>query len=313
MNIDQTAIRVVRRTDTGIETLMSPRPTGNGVRVRVTSAGICGSDLHATRTGPLPFVLGHEFGGRLLDGTLVAVQPSLPCGTCPSCLRGEEQTCAAARRSFHGASLDGGLADEVLVDPRLIVPVPEGVDETVVALVEPIAVAVHAVERARPRDGERVLVVGGGTIGLLCAGVLHDRGIDVDLSARHPHQVTAAQRLGARTEVSGRYSLVIDAAATTSSFEQTLRAAEDGGRIVLVGLPWEPLSFGMALVLREINLVPAIFYTRADLAEAAAVLSRHPEFADILVTHRFPLEKADEAFRVAGDRASGAIKVHLLP
>jgi threonine dehydrogenase-like Zn-dependent dehydrogenase len=303
--------RVVRRTEAGIETLHEPPPDGEGARLRVTSAGICGSDLHAVAAGPLPVVLGHEFGGRTDDGRLVAVLPYLPCGTCPACLRGAEQLCPTGTRTFSGASRDGGLADEVLVDPRCLVPVPDRVDPAAVALVEPIAVAVHAVGRAPAPD--RALVIGGGSIGLLCAAVLADRGVAVDVVARHAAQRAAADALGAGAAASGRYPLVIDAAGTASSMAEGVRAADRGGRLVLVALPWEPVPFGLGLVLKEVALLPAIYYTRAEFAAAAQVLGRHPELAGLLVTHRFGLDEAADAFRVAGDRAAGAIKVHLLP
>ena len=116
-----------------------------------------------------------------------------------------------------------------------MVAVPDGVPPSTPALVEPIAVAVHAVNRAAPE--ERVLVIGGGSIGLLCAAVLADRGVAVDVLARHLAQLAAAGALGAGTTVCGRYRAVIDAAGTASSMEQAVRAAERGGRVVLVALP----------------------------------------------------------------------------
>lgn len=305
-------MRSVRHTSAGIETVVGPPPGGEGVRVSVTSAGICGSDLHAVAAGPSSVVLGHEFGGLLDDGSLVAVQPFAPCGACAACGRGDEQLCPATR-DFSGATRDGGLADEVLVDPRCLVPVPRGVDPGAVALVEPLAVAVHAVGRAGLQPGDRTLVIGGGSIGLLCAAVLADRGIAVDLLARHPGQRAVAEALGAGAEATGRYRVVVDAAGTPSSAEQSVRAVERGGRIVLVALPWEGVSYGLPLVLKEASVVPAIYYGRGAFAAAADLLGRHPELPGLLVTHRFPLEEAATAFRVAGNRADGAIKVHLIP
>lgn len=303
--------RAVRRTEAGIETLHGPPPIGEGVRIRVTSAGICGSDLHAVAAGPLPVVLGHEFGGRTDDGRLVAVMPYAPCGACAACVRGDEQLCPTGIRAFHGASLDGGLADEVLVDPRSLVPVPNGVDPAAVALVEPLAVAVHAVGRAPAPD--RALVIGGGTIGLLCAAALADRGVAVDVLARHPAQRAAADALGAGGAATGRYGLVIDAAGTASSMEQAVRSAERGGSVVLVALPWEPVVLPPTLVLKEVAVRPAVYYSRAEFEDAARLLARHPELPGLLVTHRFGLDDAADAFTAAGNRAAGAIKVHLLP
>src|SRR4051794_39808570 len=244
--------RYVRRIPSGVVTEHGPSPLGEGVLVRVTSAGICGSDLHAAAGGPIGVVLGHEFGGRTDDGTLVAVVPHAACGACPVCARGLQHLCPVGARSFHGSTIDGGLADEVLVDPRCLVAVPEPVDPATVALVEPLAVAVHAVNRASIGADDRVLVIGGGSIGLLCAAVLLDRGISVDLVARYPSQVAAAEGIGAGTSPEGRYPVVVDAAGTSSSMEQATHAAERGGSIVLVALPWDPVPLGMSLVLKEV-------------------------------------------------------------
>jgi len=305
--------RGVRRTEAGIETVHGPSPVGESVRVRVTSAGICGSELHAVAGGPMPVVLGHEFGGRTDDGRLVAVMPYAPCGTCPACARGDEQLCPAGTRAFHGGTRDGGLADEVLVDPGSLVPVPAGVEPEAVGLVEPIAVAVHAIGRAPLAAGERALVIRGGSIGLLCAAVLADRGLGVDLLARHRAQIRAAGAIGAATIAAGRNPVVVDAAGTASSMERAVRMAERGGRVVLVALPWAPVPIGAALVLKEVAVLPAGYYSRADFADAAELLGRHPDLPGRLVTHRFGLEDAATAYAVAGDRAAGAIKVHLLP
>jgi threonine dehydrogenase-like Zn-dependent dehydrogenase len=306
-------VRAVRCTAGGVETVTVPAPEGPGLRLRVTSAGICGSDLHAVRSGPLPFVLGHEFGGRLDDGRLVAVHPMVPCGTCAACERGAEQLCPETRRTFYGGSRDGGLSELVLVDPRCIVPVPAEVDEKAVALVEPTAVAAHAVERVAPSAGERALVLGAGSIGLLCAAVLLDRGVSVDIAARHPHQAAAARAVGANVEIGRDYSLVMDAAGTADSAKESVRCTEPGGRIGLVALPWQALPYGMGLVLKEISVIPAAFSTHKDFVAAADLLGRCPELVEALVTHRFALDDAAEAFRVAGDRSGGAIKVHLHP
>ena len=122
-------MRAVRNTERGIEVLDVPPPesTDGLVRVRVRAAGICGSDLHLIEWGPLPVTLGHEFGGVLDDGTEVAVQPQTPCDHCDCCRRGDVHLCRELLSRTHGVSIDGGLADEVWVDPRAVVPLPAGV------------------------------------------------------------------------------------------------------------------------------------------------------------------------------------------
>jgi 2-desacetyl-2-hydroxyethyl bacteriochlorophyllide A dehydrogenase len=307
----------VRCTAEGIVTVEQDPPEGPGWRLHVTSAGICGSDLHAVAAGRVTVVPGHEFGGTLDDGRLVAVRPHRSCGHCTYCGRGAEHLRRDIMRAFHGSSIDGGLADEVLVAPESVVEVPATVDPRTVALVEPIAVAVHAVNRGRPQPDDRVLVIGGGSIGLLCAVTLHDRGIPVDVVARHPAQRDTAAALGAGLDPSARYQVVIDALGTRDSFHQAISCADRGGRIVLVGLPWDGVNISAAAVLKEVDVVPSIFYGHHDgvdeFEEAAALLSRRPELPELLVTHRFRIEDAADAFWTAGTRAAGVIKVHILP
>ncbi|WP_181784032.1 zinc-binding dehydrogenase, partial [Pseudonocardia pini] len=136
-------------------------------------------------------------------------------------------------------------------------------------------------------------------------------------SARHSAQIEAAAALGAGTEPTGRYAVVVEAAGSTGSFAQAIRFAQRGGRIALVALPWEPLQVTQAAVLKEVTIVPAIYYGHHEgtdeFAESAALLARHPEIAPALVTHRFGFDDAAEAFRVAAERSAGSIKVHLLP
>ena len=302
--------------------------SASGVVVDVTSAGICGSDLHLLSLGFGGPVLGHEFGGRLSDGTLVAVRPTGECGTCTSCSGGRPHLCGDALAGLYGTALPGGLAERVLVEPSRLVVMPGGARERDVALVEPLAVAVHGISRGRPRAGDRVLVIGAGSIGLLTVAALRHRGIEVDLVARHPHQRHAGEALGARI-VDSRdgtrtgsghdpgYDVVFDAVSTQQSLDGAVGAARPGATVVEFGMFWTPVTVGNSLLLKEITLVPTMFYSHGhdhdDFAEAAAIVARDPSLADVLVTHRFDLADGERAFDVAADRAAGAIKVHVVP
>ena len=137
-------------------------PAEHDVRVTVVSSGICGSDLHMASFGPSWAILGHEFSGTLDDGTPVAVLPVVRCGTCDRCLAGAEQQCRNSLSAMYGVSLDGGLADEAWVNPACATPLPDGVALDHAHLVEPIAVALHGINRAGVVHGMRVLVLGPG-------------------------------------------------------------------------------------------------------------------------------------------------------
>lgn len=316
-------MRAVTATQQRIEVVDKDIPTGDGVLLAVTTSGICGSDLHLVAAGLSGVTLGHEFGGRTPDGHLVAVRPTGHCGTCASCRAGHPNTCRLAVAALHGTSIDGGLAEFALIDHDRLVPMPDGVDEASVALVEPLAVAVHGVNRVAPESGAEALVVGAGTIGLLTAAVLVSRGVSVDIVARHPHQALAAEALGARVVgTSGSklgaergYGTSFDAVSSQEALDTCVRHTRPRGSIVEFGLIWSPVGLTNSLLMKEITLVPTMFYSHGhdhdDFADAAGLLARAPAIHSHLVTHRFPLEDAAEAFRTAADRASGALKVHL--
>lgn len=315
-------MRAVRAADGEVRVVEVPAPAGDGVRVRVRSVGICGSDLHLVHRGfALPHTLGHEMAGETADGTPVAVEPLLPCGRCPPCTAGAYNLCERGPSIVIGIAHDGGMADEILVPERCLVRLPAGLRAADACLVEPLAVAVHGLRRAGLAGGERVAVVGGGTIGLCAVAAAVAAGARVDLVARHDAQREAGARLGAGepgAEDGGRYDLVVDAAGTKGALERALGLCRPGARLALLATYWDGLELpGLALCMKEVNAIPASLYGRAgaarDVDVAAGVLAARPLVADALVTHRFPLDAATEAFRVAADRAAGAIKVVLEP
>jgi threonine dehydrogenase-like Zn-dependent dehydrogenase len=293
------------------------RAPGEGVRVKVASAGICGSDLHLLSWN-LPAVMGHEFAGALDDGTPVAVEPLAPCGECAACRSGDYQRCISGPAMVFGVARDGGMADECHVPASAVVRLPSGLDARDACLVEPIAVAVHGVRRGRIVGGTRVAVIGGGSIGQCALVAAQAAGANVDLSARHEHQRAVADQLGAG-EISGEYEVVLEAAGTADALEQAVELCRPGGSVVLLGTYWDGNVNmpGQTLCMKEVSLVPASMYGRTgasrDIDVAAALLAARPEVAGALITHRFPLDAAAEAFATARDRAAGAIKVVLEP
>ena len=174
--------------------VQAPEPSGEGIRVRVRSAGICGSDLHLLAWN-LPVIMGHELAGTLPDGTPVAVEPIAACGTCRPCRDGDYNRCARGPATILGVGRDGGMADECLVPLSAVVPLPAGVATTDACLIEPLAVAVHGARRGRIRPDERVAVVGGGSIGQAAVVAVQAVGATVALEARHDRQREAAERL----------------------------------------------------------------------------------------------------------------------
>lgn len=297
----------------------APAAVDDEVRVRVASAGICGSDLHMLPMG-LAATMGHEFAGTLADGTPVAVEPLAPCGDCEACRSGDYARCRLGPGIVLGVGRDGGMAERCTVPARSLSPLPAGVGLADACLVEPLAVAVHGVRRGGIAAGDRVAVVGGGTIGQMAVVAAQATGADVDLVARHDHQRAAGERLGAGAPSEGaEHDVVIEAAGTASALADAVDRCRPGGRVVLLGSYWDGSVEmpGLAVTMKEITLVPASMYGRVgpsrDFDVAAAVLAGRPEVAEAVITHRFPLDAAAEAFAAARDRAAGAIKVVLEP
>lgn len=311
-------MQAVKSTEDGVQVVDVDEPTGDDefVVVEVRSASLCGSDLHLVGYGPLPVVLGHEFAGVLDDGTPVAVDPGQPCGTCAECTRGLRHLC---RNGFIlGVSLDGGMAERVRVRRDGLVPLPAGLPVDQACLVEPMAVAVHGLELAGITGGERVAVVGAGSIGLAAVAAAVATGATVELDARHDAQRAAGDRLGARGAPHGEYDVVIEAAGSQSALDRAVELVRPGGLVMCVSTFWDGVTMpGFAAAMKEVTLRWAYTYGHhgggRDVDAAAALLARRPEIAETLLTHRFPLTDAPEAFRVAADRAHGAIKVVLEP
>jgi threonine dehydrogenase-like Zn-dependent dehydrogenase len=312
-------VRGVRSTERGIEVVdvPDPAPGDDQVVVHVQSSSICGSDLHMVEWGALPATLGHEFAGVLDDGTAVAVDPARPCGECDQCDIGATHLCRKAVERTRGIGAEGGMADAVAVDRTSLVPLPDGLTTASACLVEPLGVATHATRLAGLSGGERVAVVGGGSIGLAAVAAARARANEVALLARHEPQRAAGERLGA-APADGEYDVVFECAGTESALASAVDLCRPGARVVFLSTHWTPVPIpGLPTMMKELGFQWSYTYGAhdhgTDLGDAASLLASDPEIAETMITHRFSLGDAAEAFRVAGDRAAGAIKVTLEP
>jgi 2-desacetyl-2-hydroxyethyl bacteriochlorophyllide A dehydrogenase len=309
------AVRVVEGAPAVVQ-VDEPEASGadDEVLMDIGSASICGSDFSYVALG-VTATLGHEFGGTV-DGVPYAVEPMLWCGRCEECLSGHTQRCTA-NGGVIGFTVDGGLADHIRVPRATLLPLPDGLAAQDACLVETASVSWHGVRMADPEPGERVVVVGGGAIGLMAVAAAKARGAEVALEARHAHQRAAGERLGATTP-SGEYDVVIEAAGSESGLARCADLARPGGRVILLGVYFSHVPVpGVPTLVKELSWRGAMAYGVhdgvRDFTEAAALVAETPDLAGTLITHRFPLDDAAEAFRVANDRAAGAIKVVLHP
>jgi L-iditol 2-dehydrogenase len=232
--------------------------------IEVAAVGICGSDLHYHKDGGIgsaiiqePFIPGHEFGGRVCEdvpelglarGALVAVDPNHSCGKCEWCLQGHRNLCPNVE--FIGAPpFNGAMTKQIWVPTSQIIALPDTMDALEAAMLEPLGVAIHAVDLAKPRLLEPVALVGAGPIGLLILQVLKIAGAgEVYVIEPLAHRCTAALELGAKdvfvtaedfVDEAGKSGcpLVIEATNSRFGFRDAVRASRIGGRVILAGIP----------------------------------------------------------------------------
>jgi threonine dehydrogenase-like Zn-dependent dehydrogenase len=312
-------MKAVRCCDKQVQVVDVPAPAGIGVKVRVRSAGICSSDLHMIDAGfNLPATLGHEVAGVLSDGRAVALEPIAPCGHCDMCVQGDYFLCRLGPAMIHGVSLDGGMAEEIIVPDRCIVPLPGNVSAADACLVEPLAVAAHGVRMLDLKPDSRVAIIGAGAVGLAAAAVLTPLINTVDIAARHDAQKEAGERLGAGLGPHGEYDVVVECAGNSKALAQAARLCKPGGTIVLLATYWEGVTLpAFEVSMKNLKIYGSSLYGRQglvrDVEMAAQLMAQRPDLADILITHRLPLDAAADAFKVAADRKAGAIKVVLEP
>ncbi len=311
-------MKAVRSTEGGVRVVDLDEPPGVGETVKITSASICGSDLGYIQFGSRS-ILGHELAGYREDGTAVAVEAIYGCLACDQCERGAYNLCPTHGQRALGITADGGMAEQFRAPAARLVPLPAGLDIRDASLVEPASVSWHALRLGAAGPETTVAVVGAGALGLLAVAGARQQGATViDLEARHPHQRQAGERLGARLDPQGLYDLVIEAAGTRESLARSIDLVAPGGTVVVLGVHMGMVELDWhQLFMKETRLVPSLGYCahddRREMEEAAAMLADHPDVADTVITHRFPLEEAVEAFRVAATKSEGAIRVVLEP
>jgi 2-desacetyl-2-hydroxyethyl bacteriochlorophyllide A dehydrogenase len=304
------------------------------VVVAVRACGICGGDvddfLHPDNApSNLPLIPGHEAWGevaevgdgvdRSLVGTPVAIDPSLLCGHCRPCREGRGNVCE--NRGAIGVTEPGAWAEFVpapvanlhrLEDDRLSGRLP--------VLIEPMACALYGLERLEPRPGQRALIFGAGTMGLLLALLIEDAGAEaitvVEPNARRRalvSQLTSAVAIEPGQLTDERAELVIDASGNIAAFEAALARVDDSGRMLLFGLAPKRETITVepyALLKRDISLVTA-FAIRNTFVSAVETVARLAPVLGGLVTHEFPLAEHPDAFAMLRD--GSGVKVALTP
>jgi threonine dehydrogenase-like Zn-dependent dehydrogenase len=306
----------VRNAPPSVEVVEIDEPGGDGDLVRVAATGICASDLNYLRFGSTQ-IAGHEFAGVTEDGTPVAVEAIFGCGACVQCEQGNYNMCERGPTAL-GMMDPGGMCEWFRAPRHALIPLPDGLAVEDASLVEPGSVAWHACHLGPVGPGTRVAVVGAGAIGILAAASAQAMGApEVAVEARHPHQHEARERLGAGPPT-GDYDVVLETAGSESGLHRAVELARRGGTVVNLGV-YDPGTTWPhhESFMKEVALRPSLGYCghkgRREFAETADLLVARPELAEMLITHRFPIEDAAEAFRTAQDRSQGVFRVVVVP
>lgn len=337
--------RLHDKHDIRIEALSVSDPGEGEVLVAIGAGGICGSDLHYYHDGgfgPIrvkePIILGHEIAGTVVStgagvrkvraGDRVALNPSRPCGTCRYCAEGLFQHCLTMR--FYGSALrfpheQGAFRDLIVAQEFQCEPVTGDATLAEAACAEPLAVCLHAANRAGPLEGRRVLVTGAGPIGALTVAVAASRGAsEIVVTDLHDATLDVARRMGATRTINvgregdameafevdkGYFDVVFECSAAGPALRSAIAATRPQGMIVQVGVTGDlPVPVNV-LVSKELSLVGTHRF-HGEFGEAVRAIDTGAIDVKPILTGSYPLERARDAFEIAGDR-SRSVKVQL--
>jgi L-iditol 2-dehydrogenase len=312
-----------------------PTPGHDETLVRVTAVGVCGSDLHWFTEGGIgdarlhhPLVLGHEFAGITPDGQRVAVDPAIACGKCDYCLEGNPNLCENIRFAGHGSD-DGALRDYVAWPTRLLYPLPKSLSDADGAMLEPLGVALYAVDLAGLRPGMKVGVLGCGPIGLLVVQLARISGaIQIVATDELPHRLDAARTMGASHTFQANAGLEIqeimavtqnrgvdvafEVAGENEAVETAIAVSKPGGRVILAGIPaGDRTSFTASVARRKGLTMQLVRRMKHTYPRAIRLVEKGLIDVRAVISHHFPLEKAIEAYTLAAKREGLKIIIDL--
>ena len=337
------AVALKGKKEFEIKEIEEPVIDNTNVVVKVLKAGICGSDLHYFEMGePIGLVMGHEFCGEVIDpgnrddlkvGDRVTALPISPCGVCPACLSGNPQYCKSTWTHAVGLSLDnpGALEEKIKVRSDMVLKVPDNVSDEEAAMVEPTAVALHGIHLADVKVGSKVLVIGGGIIGLMSAMFAKMEGASfVAVSETNPKRGEKAISLGVAdkyydatskdmineviTDTNGGFDIVIECCGNSSAVTSSLVTVKPGGVVVLVGVATGPISIPTVVaVMNELTVKGAIAYTKEEFATCLDLISNKQIEVMQFVSDIVGYDEVENAYKRLTSGSDGAVKILVDP
>lgn len=317
--------------------------SANEVKIKMSSIGVCGSDIHYYAEGKIgtqvvqyPFPVGHECSGIIVEkgievtnvkvGDLVVVDPSVYCGHCDQCLAGRPHTCRSNRFLGCPGQLDGCLAEYIVMPSFTCFPVTGKMSAVQAALIEPLTIGVYSVKLAQIQNNSITAgIFGAGPIGLSVLFKLLADGIE-DITMIEPleYRLNKAGEIGAKYLVNAEYEIVEDivksqhellldvvfeASGTQDAVTNAVKILKPGGKLVLVGIPASAeYTFNMDLMRRKELTVINVRRQNHCVEEAIELVISGKIDVEKMVTHHFPLEQTPEAFEIVEGYKDGAIK-----
>jgi len=318
-----------------IENKEIPKPESGQVLVRIAANGICGSDVHFYQDGRLgnfvvttPYIPGHEASGtivacgqnanRFSEGQRVVIEPGIACGQCTNCKIGRYNLCPNVV-FLSAPPIDGTFCDYLCINENYVFPIPDSLSFAHAALAEPLAVAIHSINRARMRPGDTGVIIGAGPIGLLTLQAFKAAGggrvICVDLLEK---RLEMATKLGAGEVMTPNQckplqnigDVIFETAGSKAATAELFRLAKHGGRVIQVGWPdGNNVELDVAALMdKELDYIGVNRY--ANVFETAVTwLSDKRIDAESLITQRYMFDKAPDAFKWAHEHPHETIKV----
>lgn len=303
-----------------------PVPQTGEALLHVRAVGICGSDIHWYQEGGIgdarldhPLVLGHEFTAVTETGQRVAVDPSIACEQCEYCLRGNPNLCEDIIFAGHG-SYDGAMRQQMTWPQRCLFPIPDQLTDTESVMLEPLGVAIHAVDLAKLKRGMIVGVFGVGPIGLLVLQLARLSGAhSIIVTDKLPHRLVVAQALGATEAILARtgselqevmaathgqgVDVAFEVAGENEAVETAVAAVKPGGKVILAGIPGEDwTTFSASTARRKGLTLKLVRRMKHTYPQAIQLVASGKVDVRSLVSHTFPFEQATQAFSMAARR-----------
>jgi threonine dehydrogenase-like Zn-dependent dehydrogenase len=306
-----------------------PEPSPGEARVRILAVGVCGTDVHGYlgRADTLPITLGHDAVGvidafgvgtahPLEIGQRVIIDPTVACGACVFCRADRPQLCVSG--GYLGMTVPGAMADYIVVPATRLVPVPGELSDVDATVLEPVAVALHLLERIRPfaPAAQHAEVVGGGPLGVLLAQTLVARGWQVRVHEPQAYRRDIAESVGLITSDGSAQGpanpgplLVVETSASAAGIELARRLANPGSSVALIGRA--PADFSTAQILSDELSVVGVKSGFGHYPDAIALVLSGQVTPSATVTHAFDIAAADTAMRWVTDPARQVMRAVL--